>query len=203
MFSIFENYEKKRVFFLSPSQELTDLPLSLCVSNSSNQVNSSLVLWGGTEGPLCSFRPTQSPPKVSPGPAHNSLSGKAPFGTLVEMRRLQGGNRKSKSRHMINRICVMGSERMWAILQPQAQNNSPTLLNLMWLSRSPVSPPTKSLNTWAKCFQWVSAQILCTCLRLHSACIGASALQTLSQTNLHVVSGSCRPRFGPHRSPYP
>lgn len=61
--------------------------------------------------------------------------------------------------------------------QPLAQNNNPMPRNLTWLSRSPVSPPTQNLNTWAKHFQQMSAQILCTCPSPHSACIRASALQ--------------------------
>lgn len=175
-FWIFENYEKKGACFLSSSQELAGVPLSLCVSYST--VNHSLLVpWGGTKGPLRPFIPTQCQLKVSPGTAHNSLSGKAPLATLVEMRRLQGGNRKSKSSCVINRICVMGTERMWAMLQPLAQNNNPMPRSLTWLSCPPVSPPTQNLNTWAKHFQRVSAQTLCTCPNSHSACIRASALK--------------------------
>lgn len=117
---------------------------------------------------------------MSPGTVHNSLSGKAPLATLVEVRRLQGGNGRSKSCHMINRICVMGAERMRTILQPLAQNNNPILLNFVWVLLSSGSPPTQNQNTWAKHFQRVSACILCTCLRLHSVCIRASALQMLN-----------------------
>lgn len=47
---------------------------------------------------------------MSPGTAHNSLSGKAPFATLTEVRNLQGGNRKNESTHIISRIYVRGTE---------------------------------------------------------------------------------------------
>lgn len=103
---------------------------------------------------------------MSPGIAHNSLSGKAPLPAWWT-RTLQGGNRKNKSTHITIRICVRGTE-IWAILQPLAQNNNLTPHSLMRLSCSPCSSLTPNLNTWTKPFQQVSAQILCTCLRPHS-----------------------------------
>lgn len=47
---------------------------------------------------------------MSPGTAHSSLSGKAPFATLTEVRNLQGGNRKNKSTRIISRIYVRGTQ---------------------------------------------------------------------------------------------
>lgn len=197
-FSIVEDYEKESAFFLSPSQELTGLPLGLCVIQL--QINSPLTPSGETKGPLCPFRTTKKPLWVPTETVHKSLGEKAPLATLVEMRRLQGGNRKSKSSCMTNRICVKGAERVWAIPHPLAQNSIPVPHhNLMWISGSPDSPPIQNLNTWAKHFQRVNAQIRCTCLRPHSASIWANALQT-TQTTLHVISGHHRPQFGLHRS---
>lgn len=70
---------------------------------------------------------------------------------------------------------VWQAERLWTILQPLAQNNNPKLHNLMWLSYSPVSPPTQNLK--GQRFP-TGAQILCTCRRPHSGFTRANALQT-------------------------
>lgn len=58
LFSISDDYEKKMISFLSPSQEMAGLPLSLCVWYSVvNQFTIGSL--GGTKDPLCSFRPLQ------------------------------------------------------------------------------------------------------------------------------------------------
>lgn len=200
-FSIFDDYEKKGDFLLSPSQELAGLPFSLCAWCSIvNQFTIGSL--GGKQKILCARSDLFNSHWECLLELHvTHWVGKLPLPPLQRWEICK--EEIEKTRAPISSAGFMWeAQRMWAILQPLAQNSSLMAHNFMCLSCSPVSSFTQNLNTWTKHFQQVSTQMLCACLRPH--CVHWSQHSAKApQTSLHVVSVCCRPRFGQHRTPYP
>lgn len=129
-FFIVEDCEKEGAFLLSPSHKLTGSHVSQCVSYSTvNQFPfGSLGRNKRSSVPIQTY--SKYPLKVSP-----------------ETAPCRDERRENARAAIWSTGFVWQAERIWAILQPLAQNNNPMLRNLMWLSCSPVGPPTQNLNT--------------------------------------------------------